>query len=1111
MKKYLSLCLLAAIASLTSSAQVMPKVKPEVPIPGKKYVLVNKAQNTSQYTSRTSWDGAFYFLNEEESHYADYALTAISNDDGSWSFSLLVPTLVNKEDEGIIWEGPQNYGSWSDCVNLEAVYFENIQIGDIIRFNITATSGAQLQISHGSSWANFDGLQAKDIKGSYDFLVTEQNISLLMEGIHIKGINYTLNSVSIIPVNGSEGEKETVDVTNYLVLPQGLANVNANSTEPAKWFLAPQPDGFYHFILGEGNNTAALAQAPFTPTGDIRMHLTNGGDYFGVTYYGGPFFPDCYGGIDELEDDMTGNVLFHAKDSISFNWGFVSVENVPSYYDDFAMIREINYAYANYCNIEGYGEGFKLTADAAASIYQKTSNPGENSQLIRDMIQKKKALYDEILKAIGMMEEENADFTKAIETAKTTFDTITNSATLDEAINNLKTAEMNYVMFIGNLTYLGVNMSFEDLSTQDGNETGSVSAPPAGWNVYINGKQVFTASEIQSGGIPNWHGINSDSYGEVKDGRESYGIWASNIPDFEISQTIQGLDNGTYLVTAGLMAGSNSQGSRLTTQRLFANFNSTYYASASDYDLTQLDENEIYSFAENEIIVTDQELRPVSVQAYVFDGTLTFGVRTNGNIAANYRTEKNPAGGDGWFKVDNFQLKKMGYQSEDALEVLNYYRSKLEEYTNNKYMMEKKVKTQLTQEIGDYSSINESFPQEDIDKAIVGAKTLFSTVNASVKAYARLKDAIDYHTSQLLEYESRPGAGVYGDVIMEVNENMENGLYDVQGVEDAIAQLEEALQACVQSSQIEEGMELTEFIQNPSFEDLSNQGDNITNSVANAPTGWNIYVEGTLCNTASELNAAGVTAWCGINNGDNLDIVNTYGETVTHQYTDGEHLWGLWSGAVPAFELSQTLHKLPAGTYTLTADIVVQNDWAGMNLGTQRLFANEYVMMYGAENDYIQTTDKELFNSLPADILGAASIDTDYPDATMKHLSYAGNYSQESYGASGAPYTTTLTFGLAQEGDITFGVRSNRVSAVDGMLSEQPSLGWLKVDNFRLTYDSAEVPVAAEATDLKTISRSGENKAMGYYSTSGVLLAAPQKGINIVRMSDGTVKKILLR
>lgn len=49
------------------------------------------------------------------------------------------------------------------------------------------------------------------------------------------------------------------------------------------------------------------------------------------------------------------------------------------------------------------------------------------------------------------------------------------------------------------------------------------------------------------------------------------------MPDYEISQTISGLENGTYQITAGVMVGANGNGSRRTSQRIFGNLNSTLF------------------------------------------------------------------------------------------------------------------------------------------------------------------------------------------------------------------------------------------------------------------------------------------------------------------------------------------------------------------------------------------------------------------------------------------------------------------------------------------------------------------------------------------------------
>lgn len=992
LSKMKKLLLLSAIAfCAAANAQVTPRVQPEEPVNGKSYILVNKAQTAEQYTSRTGWDGAFYFLGEEASNYANHALTAVANEDGSWYF-----TLPNPEE-------PET------------------------------------------------------------------------------------------PV--------------YFYVPYGSPNANTG-LEPAQWFLDKKADGFYNLILGEGNNAAATALSDFTPTKDLRLHLNNGSQYFVVTYFAGPWYPDCVGGVTENEDESTGDVFFAANDSTSFCWGFVSVDRIPDYYQDLKSVATINNYYNRYCNIEDYEEGFLASYNACKEIYESSEYTIDDAEIITAMINGKIALFNEIESAIALNIDDDAALNAAIANAKAAFDKAVAATEVETATKTLKDAVAAYSMGTGDVTAFGTNMSFEDLSAQGGAESSSVAGVPTGWNIFINGTQVFTADDVKAQGIGAWHGVNSDSEGEIKDGAQSFGIWNGSIPSFELSQTIAGLENGTYEITAGLMAGSNGNGSRLTTQRIFGNLNATYYASEFDYDLSQLDKSEVPAFAGNEIITTDREMRPVTVKAFVYDGTLTFGVRTDGNILAANRTTSNGAGGDGWFKVDNFKIMSKGYVPEDGVAIYEYFNNQVGEFATEQ--MATSVKEALENAAG--ANIDENSSLDEIVAAINTAKELVVTAGESVNAYRKLRDAIDSHYESFEQYQNKLGAGEYQDVIMEAENTYSDGsAQTVEEVMAVIAELDQALQDCIQSDEIEEGADLTEYITNPSFEDLSSQNGASSSGVAPAPKGWNIYVEGELCNTVAELNKAGVTNWCAINEGDGIDVTNTQGEQVYTQYTDGNHLWGLWSGAVPAFELSQTIKGLPAGSYTLTADIVVQNDWAGMNLGMQRLFANDYVTMFGAEDDYMQNFDDELYETFPEDVLNAAKIDAATPDADFKHLNYAGNYSYESYEASSAPYTTTVQLGLPETGDITFGVRSSRVSAVDGQLSSQASLGWIKVDNFRLTYDSVEVPAGAEVTGINNVIESNKATAVSFYSVNGVRLSAPQKGINIVKMANGTVSKVLVK
>nr|MCR5312997.1 hypothetical protein [Bacteroidaceae bacterium] len=862
--------------ALASFAGVDPKVKPETLVDGNKYVLVNKSQSSTQYMSRTDWDGALYFLGEKESNYANYALKAIKNKDNTWSFTIDAQETVTDPETN---------------------------------------------------------------------------------------------------------EEKTQDVTYYLILPQGSANVNVNSTDQVKWILDPKEGGFYNLILGEGNNSDALGQAPYTPTKDIRMHLNAGNQYVCATYYNGPWFPDCYGGITQVDDEMTGNVLFSANDSTSFNWGFVSVENIPAYMADLEVVNAINKFEAEYGEYEGYEEGVALSVKDAAAIYN-AANYNENEEdanTITSMISTKIALYNEINNAIALNIDNDKTLEAAIITAVKTFNSKSDATSLETATNDLKTAEKNYSLGTGDITALGVNMSFEDLTAQNGSETTGVAGAPTGWNIYINGTQVTTADEVKAAGIANWHGVNADCSGDIKDGNYGFGLWVSSVPNYEISQTIKDLENGTYIVTAGLMVGANGNGSRRTTQRIFANLSSTYFGVEGEYDESQLDNSEVYGFANNSESTTDTEMQPVEVRAFVYDGTLTFGLRTDGNIAAANRTSSNGSGGDGWFKTDNYRIQKVGYDATDAYNTFNHYFNCISNYYADNTKMAESMMAKVQDAYNKYEDVSESNTQAELIDAILATKSILASAEESISMYEKLNNAITEHDIKLRLYINKSGRGDYEDAIDEASDQYEEGKIETMEEVDAIiSKLDAALQACIQSDEIEEGADLTEYIQNPSFEDLSNQNDASSGGVAATPKGWNMYINGTQVSTAADINAQGVTGWCAINEGDAINVELEDGTIVSNQYSEGTHLWGIWNATIPEIELSQEISGLPAGLYTLTCDVLVQYNWAGNCLTTQRIFANDYVAMYSTEDAYE--------NNLPDDAKIAAEIDALVPDAEIKHL-----------------------------------------------------------------------------------------------------------------------------
>ncbi len=994
---------LALGVSVSAEAVERPKTPAGAPVDGGKYILVN-AYNPTAYMSRTSWDGALYFLGKDDSNYASYAFNAQKNEDGTWSFFVNVPVVEDNAETGKV-----------DTVGYEP---------------------------------------------------------------------------------------------NYLVMNSGSGNVNMNTSEQTKWSVTDGDlEGFYHLVAGEGNYDDFLG---------LKLHLNGGGQYFVISepVNGGGWYPDYPGGaviVPEEEwdnypaDRLDGDRLLDENgravmaDSTSENWAFIKVEDVPEHMGVYGAYNAIANFEKNYVvnAAEEYAAGFSATLAAVEAIYSGAEfNWDLDVATIEEMINKKVELYKAIEDA-KLLENPDAVLEGAIANAMTSFTSATAATDVDNALTTFQAAVKAFKEGTGDLTSLGVNMSFEDLTAQNGATTTGLAAPPYGWTVIVAGDTVRTAEEVQAHGIANWHGVNNDCVGTEKDGNYGFGLWTPGVPEYQISQTITGLENGTYVIKAALMVGANGSGSRRTTQRIFGNLNSTYFASEYEYDANELDKSEVYAFQGNVEPTTDTEMLPMEVRAYVYDGTLTFGLRTNGNTAASMVGANQ---GAGWFKIDNFRIKKEGYVGEDAAQVANYFISTLGELQGD--LLEQALIAQIDEVLEGADEVDANTDPALINNIITTIPDLIPQVQASIKAYTRLEEAIAVAYEQADTYYTYSGYADYIAVVEEAQAGYDDGTYTAEQIEEVIAEFATAFIE-LQKSGIAVG-DYMNIIQNPSFEDLSNQPNGPTGGPENVPVGWTLTLNGIECKTTADYNAAGATlAWCAINNGDQINDYDEQGTNWTTQYTDGDHLWGIWAESVPVVELSQSFTGIPAGKYVLSCDMVCPWDWAGDGVTTQRIFANDYVQMYGTEEQYAEALN------ITEDMAAAMALDAANPDADIKHMNYAGyvNTGQDGNGSSRCPHPMRLEFGVDTTGVMKIGFRTNNINTA-GVEHPHNGAGWFKLDNFKLFYESEEIPTSIDG--VQTSGKLLEVVGQKFYTIDGREVAQPQKGVNIIKniMSDGSVKAV---
>ncbi|MBQ5982631.1 MAG: hypothetical protein IJL54_10745 [Prevotella sp.] len=877
------------------------------------------------------------------------------------------------------------------------------------------------------------------------------------------------------------------DVTTYVGIPIGTDNLNGNLEEPAYFLIEPgDVEGFYRLKAGDGHMNMNVYGR--------YVHLNSGGEFLVISEPTNQWYPDFFGGVmTEIGDDgMPYNVQdenseFIPLDHSSENWAFAEVSAIPAYYNKVQLYAAIKKMEDEGLTDETYRAGFQGAIDAVSVYYNKEEVSEEDVTVALTLVNAKNNLFAEIQNAKELIAQgDDATLQAAINTAIDAFNTKNDAESLEAATAALYEAEKEYNLSQGDLTKMGKNMSFEDLSSQGGNTTSGVAAAPSGWNLYVNGTQVSTEEEVRAAGITAWAGINGDADG-AKDGSFIYGIWNSGMPSIELSQTLEGLENGTYTVFASVMVGANGNGSRRTTQRIFGNLNTKYFGGEGEYDTDLLNKEEVFEFEGLAEPVTDTQLQEMSVQAYVYDGTLTFGFRTDNNIAAARRTTSNGAGGDGWFKIDNFRIHKEADNPDAALKIYDFYKNMLSSMQG--MPMQLKIEDQLNDLVNN-GDINASTPEQEIVTAFLNLKAKYADIKSSVDAYAKLENAISVAQQNLSDYSNYADAELYADLIMEAQDMFYDRLANEQEIDDMIAKLDEGFMA-LKLSGVAVNVYVTDLIKNPSFEDMSAQGNSESSGASPAPAGWTLTLDGVQVTGAPSL------GWCGINSGDGgMDQYGAYddnGELLTSQVVEGQRLWGIWNDRIPEVELSQTLTGLPAGTYVLSAYVMVEHQWAGNCLTTQRIFANNSVTMFGSEETHAI--------NLPSDAILAKTLDENNT-SDIKFLNYAG-YSCES----GDPYThfprlMTVRFGVDESGIAKIGFRTNNI---DPEGTERTSgIGWFKLDNFQLFYESEDVPASIKGVGNHV----AETSTTEYYSLDGRRLNTLQRGVNIMKFkaTDGSVK-----
>jgi len=201
------------------------------------------------------------------------------------------------------------------------------------------------------------------------------------------------------------------------------------------------------------------------------------------------------------------------------------------------------------------------------------------------------------------------------------------------------------------------------------------------------------------------------------------------------------------------------------------------------------------------------------------------------------------------------------------------------------------------------------------------------------------------------------------------------------------------------------------------------------------------------------------------------------------------------------FELNQTLSGLPEGTYMVTVHTYYRAGY---------WYEEEAYITNGTETHlttlYAKTTAKE-YSKPVLNLTEGATAEQLSPSNkfyTLTNGLYApdGTTGTAEYFAAGA-YLNKLPFYVGNDGTVTIGLSKTEVLAND----------YEVVGEWKLYYYGAGDKVAELGGDtgIKAIEQTAGNNMAGIYNTSGARLSAPQRGINIIRTSDGRTIKVLVK
>lgn len=229
-----------------------------------------------------------------------------------------------------------------------------------------------------------------------------------------------------------------------------------------------------------------------------------------------------------------------------------------------------------------------------------------------------------------------------------------------------------------------------------------------------------------------------------------------------------------------------------------------------------------------------------------------------------------------------------------------------------------------------------------------------------------------------------------------------------------------------------------------------------------------------------------------------------------------------------SFTLSQVLKDMPKGAYRLVASgfyrdgndyaAIVANQWLKLSEGSDSTVydTRANVTLYVSSDSFSNGCK---LVSIASDSVSVGATDSDaYVDFYGTTLHVLGDFVTNDadaetvvnypYWMSNA-YHMITNMGLYAGNEVEFVISEDKQDVVIGAIKSARIEGdWTILDNFRLYYLGQEIPVDIECVESVA---QGATEAEAYFSLDGIRMNAPRKGLNIVKFSDGSTKKVLVK